>query len=119
MFFDKTFIYAGDFTLCKKYPGKFEIERLKDGFDMISVRAPKNSRAAIRFQFSNRRQEPGKYAFYYLDGSGKQSRIENIYESHSIYLDGQSRFGLKLVCDEAYKIDEEASLLVGVESWTK
>jgi hypothetical protein len=119
MFLDKTFMYGGDFTLCKNYQGKFQLELLISDFDMISVRAPRNSWAGIRFQFSNARQEPGKYAFYYLDGFGKQSRIENIYERHSIYLDNQSRFGLKLVRDEAFKIGDNASLLVGVESWTK
>jgi hypothetical protein len=119
MFLDKTFMYGGDSTLCKKYQGNFEIGLLRNGFDMISVRAPKNSWASIRFQFQNRRQEPDKYAFHYLDGNGRQSRIENIYEHLNIYLDEQARFGLKLVSDAEYKIDEAASLWVGVESWTK
>jgi hypothetical protein len=118
MFLGKTFMYGGDFTLCKTY-SKFEIELLLNGFDMISVRAPKKSWAGIKFQFQNARQDPGKYAFYYLDGEGQQSRIENIYERQSIYLDEQSRFGLKLVVDQAYKIADSASLLVGVETWTK
>jgi hypothetical protein len=114
-----TFMYGGDFTLCKRYQNNFEIELLTNNFDMISVRAPKNSLASIRFQFSNGRQGAAKYAFYYLDGHGKQSRIENIYEHQDIYLDAEARFGLKLVHDEGYKINENASLLVGIVAWTK
>jgi hypothetical protein len=119
MFLGKTFMYGGDFTLCKRYQGRFEIELLMNDFDMISVRAPKGSLAGIKFQFQNARQDPGKYAFYCLDGKGTQSRIENIYERQDIFLDSQSRFGLKLVSDQTYRIDEVASLLVGVETWTK
>jgi hypothetical protein len=118
VYFGDTFMYGAEITLCKKYDGKFEIEHLKDGFDMISVRAPKNSLANISFRFMNARQNL-KYRFYFRDGKEQESEIQNIYECQNIYLDAQARFGLKFVCEEQYLIDERASLTVGIKSWTK
>lgn len=118
-FFDDTFMYGAEVTLCKNYDGEFALRQIIDGYDTISVRAPKNSWAEIRFRFLNGHQGNSDYAFYYVDGNGQNLRIENIYDSVRVYLGRQSRFKLKLICGETYRIHPSASLQVSVVSWTK
>jgi hypothetical protein len=117
-YFGNTFMYDAEITLCKKYDGKLDLEHLKGGFDMISVRAPKKAMANITFHFLNMRQEQ-QCRFYCRTGNGEEIAIDNIYECKSILLDDESRFGLKMICDERYLIDDNASLTVGIKSWAK
>ena len=118
LYLGDTFMYGGEWMLCMQYSDKFELDRIKNRFDMIQVPAPKNSFVTLRFQYLNGHDGVGNHAFYILDGNGQEKLID-IYRPPEIYLDGQWRFGLKLVCDAAYQIDDAASLWVGVKTWTK
>ncbi|MGO0789170.1 hypothetical protein ACTOWA_04815 [Herbaspirillum seropedicae] len=119
IYYENTFFYKGEITLCKQFKGKFEIEQLKDVFTEIPVRAPKYSWARIRLKWSNSDQLTAKYRFYIVDQDGNPKHIENIYEDLSIFLDDRSCFSLKLTYDENYKIEETAELWVTVSSWRK
>jgi hypothetical protein len=46
-YFDDTFVYKSEITLCKEYKGRLEISQLRDNLTDIRVRAPKNSLARI------------------------------------------------------------------------
>jgi hypothetical protein len=118
-FFDRTFIYGAEITLCKDYKGPIEIGRLKNGsFDTIAVSAPKNSVAGIRIKF-NKERNAGQYLFEYRDGDNRVITINNIYEDQQIFLDGQSCFGLRLTTSEDFSLDENSLVRVTVATWTK
>ena len=119
MFMGDTYMYPTGMVWVKNYNGNFELERLKDDFDMLTVRAPRHSWVNLNFQFLNSRQDQKDYAFYLLDGAGKVRAIDDIYGRIGVFLDDQARFGLKLVTDENYEIADAASLLVTVETWAK
>lgn len=118
LYLGDTFMYGEEWTFCARYSHRFEFDRIKNRFDMIQVHAPKNSFVTLHFQYLNGREGTGNHAFYILDGNGQEKRID-IYRPPEIYLDDQWKFGLKLVCDDAYQIDDAASLWVGVKTWTK
>lgn len=119
--FGNTFLYDAHFVnLCAQYKGKLELGRLKDTFTVIHVPAPKDSLARMGIQFLNARQTHDERCdFYYLDSAGKSTLIENIYAELEILLDQAASFSLKLVWDEGYVIQDEATLQISVRSWTK
>jgi hypothetical protein len=116
-FLGSTFMYGAEITLCKDYKGKFEIEQLRD-FDTVSVRAPSKSLAHIKLQFFHSR-EGGKYLFRYRDGDNKTTSVSDIYETQIIGLDEKSCFGLKLITDENFPLDDNSLVRVTVKSWTR
>lgn len=118
-FLGNTFIYKSEITVCKFYKGRTEIGRLKNCFTEISVPAPKNSWARIKVGMCIERECSQKFRFYYLNHNNKSILIEDLYTDLEIYLDDQSRFSLKLECDEGCVINENAELRITVESWTK
>jgi len=118
-FFDRhTFIYGGDLTLCKDYKGPVQIGHLKTGFDIVQVRAPKNSVAEIMIQFFHGRGAD-QYQFEYRDGDNRVASITNIYDARQIYLDRQSCFGLRLTLGEDFELNENSLVRVSVQTWTK
>ncbi|MBV8622474.1 MAG: hypothetical protein JO174_03205 [Herbaspirillum sp.] len=118
-YYQNTFYYKAEVTLCKRFQGKFEIEQLRDVYTEIEVRAPKYAWATIRLRWSNSDQLNAKYQFYIQDGNGNLHQIENIYEDLPVFLNDKSTFSLKLDWDERYVIEEHADLLVTISSWRK
>jgi hypothetical protein len=114
-----TFRYKAEIVLCKRYTGPFELSQLKDVFTEIVVKAPKHSWAAIDFGLSNSRQPDAKCLLYVKDGRGEQRLIENIYEEQQVYLDGNSTFSFKIVCEEKYVFHESVDLMITIEGWLK
>ena len=45
--------------------------------------------------------------------------ISNIYEGQTILLDIKNSFSLKLSYDQDYIIEDHASLIIDIDSWTK
>lgn len=119
LYYQNTFYYKAEITLCKQFKGKFEIEQLRDVFTEIEVRAPKYAWAQIRLKWSNGRQIDGKCKFYIKDQNGNPQPIDHIYQDLSVFLNDKSAFSLKLVWDEHYIIEEHAELWVTVSSWRK
>lgn len=118
MFLSDTFMYPEGFWV-KNYNNRFEIERLLNDFEMLTVRAPRNAVVNLHFRYLNSRQDSGGYVFYLLDGAGQTRAVDNIYGQIPVLLDDDARFGLKLVIDNDYEIADAASLLVSVATWTK
>lgn len=120
-FIGNTFYYKADITqLCAKYDGKSDIERLKNNLTQISVRAPRKSWASIKLQFMNGHQNINNNCYcYFMNHKNKLTLVDDIYQNQQIYLDENSCFFLKLDYDEKYIINEQASLWITVDSWTK
>jgi hypothetical protein len=120
-FVGNTFFYKAEITqLCKKYEGKSEIERLKNNLTEITVHAPRKSFASIKFEFMNSRQNTNnKCYFYFLNQKNKLTLIDDIYKDQKIFLDENSCFSFKLDYDDNYIINDEASLWITIDSWTK
>lgn len=119
MFIGTSFLYGSELTLGKHYENGFEVERLKDGFDTIPVRAPRNSVAKIRLRFFNGRGAGDQLKFLVRDGREREFEVADIYAPVDVRLDSASQFALHLVTSDGYPIDEFASLLVSVESWRR
>ena len=119
MFYGDTYLFPVGFVLCKQYSGKFEVGSLKNGYDPVPVRAPRNSVVTIEFQPQNFGNNHNLYRFYIRDGGGYEKPIDDIYSQQNVLLGGNATFGLKLVTDNDFELDEHVSLLVTVSAWTK
>jgi hypothetical protein len=114
------FYTGGDFgRVCRQFKCKGDIESLKDVFTAIPVQAPKGAIAHINFQFSNSRQSAGERCHFYVMKNGEPIEIEDIYGPQLIGLDQDGCFRLKLSWGDNYKLEDHASLLITVDSWTK
>jgi hypothetical protein len=77
-FIGSVFVYGGECNLCKRYGSALDLGALRDGFDLIPVRAPRGSTAMIRLRFMHSR-EAHDFAFVIRDRDGVEKRVEDIY----------------------------------------
>jgi len=120
-FFGNRFAYRAELVKCEIFTGKFNVQRLVDGFVEIGALAPKFAIANIKIRLHNGRSDGEEYKFYLLDTRNKEIPVNDRYDpmGHDVYLDENSKFSIKLKHNELFEIDDSASVWVTLNSWTK
>jgi hypothetical protein len=119
--FQNTFLYGGDINICKSYVGTKEIMSLNNVYTAVKVRAPKNSLAKIKIN-TTYCSFCGQCRFYYKSNNKEEFFMDDACDPHGffdVYIDDNSRFFLKMICDDNITVENDSTLLIEIKSWTK